>query len=139
MNQYTRVVFWPDKCQTCFPKTLTYTPDCRDGSSLFPSLLTHSHLQQSCSRQLWKHLYKNIETFFESKKKYWMKWKTLWQKQKLLIMSNFSFSHNFLKKQPLLQRCQKGLNSECKFFYFCMKGKKIFQIIFNKLMLCIMI
>ena len=35
--------------------------------------------------------------------------KTWWEKEKLLIMSNFSFSHNVFKKCVLQTRKSKGL------------------------------
>ena len=38
---------------------------------------------------------------------YLKEWKTLWQKELLLIMSNFFFCHNVFKS-CLLQRCQKA-------------------------------
>ena len=45
--------------------------------------------------------------------------KTLWEKEKLLVMSNFSFSHNVFKSCQLLMRQtqylrSKGLNWENK-------------------------
>ena len=51
-------------------------------------------------------------------------WKTLLEKEKLLVSSNFSFSHSVFKKLVLLTRKNQGLfgkglkNVECK-------GKKI--------------
>ena len=36
-------------------------------------------------------------------------YKTLWEKEKLLVMSNFSFSRNVLKKPVLQTRKNQGL------------------------------
>ena len=36
-------------------------------------------------------------------------YKTLWEKEKLLVMSNFSFSHNVFKRLVLQTRKSKGL------------------------------
>ena len=41
-----------------------------------------------------------------------IEWKTLWEKEKLLIMSNFSFSHNVLKSCLLLMRQNEYLWSK---------------------------
>ena len=46
---------------------------------------------------------------------YLIQLKTLWEKEKLLIVSNFSFSHNVFKSCLLLMHqngylCNKGLN-----------------------------
>ena len=36
-------------------------------------------------------------------------WKTLWEKEKLLITSNFSFSHSVFKRHVLQTRKNQGL------------------------------
>ena len=69
--------------------------------------LTLSHIQQICSRRHWRHLVKTMETLYKSKSNYWIKLKTLRPKEKLLVLSNFFFRHNFFKS-GLLQRCQKA-------------------------------
>ena len=45
--------------------------------------LTLSNIQQICSRRLWKHLVKNMESLYNRKNNYWVKFKSLWQKEKL--------------------------------------------------------
>ena len=44
-------------------------------------------IERNCRRHFKVHLN-------EKKKKYHIGWKTLWEKEKLLVTSNFSFSHN---------------------------------------------
>ena len=39
-------------------------------------------------------------------------WKTLWEKEKLLVMSNFSFSHSVFKRSLLQTRKIQGLFGE---------------------------
>ena len=39
-------------------------------------------------------------------------WKTLWEKEKLLVTSNFSFSHSVFKR-PVLQTRKNGVYSQC--------------------------
>ena len=46
---------------------------------------------------------------------YLIEWETLWEKEKLLIKSNFSFSHNVFKSCLLLLRQNE---------YLCSKGFK---------------
>ena len=61
---------------------------------------------------------KLFELFFKRNYCYWIELKTLWQKGKLLVLSNFYFWHNVFKSR-LLQRhqraslCGKGLNNIC--------------------------
>ena len=69
---------------------------------------TLSHIQQICSRR--RHLHNYMENLYKWKFDYWIKLKTLWQKEKLLIMSNFSFCHNVFKSH-LLQMRQKASSS----------------------------
>ena len=59
--------------------------------------------QHILSRQLWKHLGQNMGNLNKWKYYYWIDLKTLWQKQKLIIMSNyFSILHNvFLNRLQL--------------------------------------
>ena len=73
-------------------------------------LSTISHIQQIWSRRLWKLLGKNTETLYKCRYYYWKELKTLWQKNKLLVLSNFYFCHNVFKSR-LLQMRQKS--SEC--------------------------
>ena len=47
--------------------------------------LTLSHIQQICSRWLWKHFGKNTENAHKCRYNYWKELKTLWQKKKLLL------------------------------------------------------
>ena len=60
--------------------------------------LTLSHIQQICSRQLWKHTRKKLETPCNSKYNNWSELKTCWQKEKLLDLSNFFFFRHVFKK-----------------------------------------
>ena len=69
-------------------------------------VLTFSYIQQICSRRLWKHLRKNLEKLHKGKYNNQIKLKPLWQKVKLLIMSNFTFCRNVFKSR-LQQRRQK--------------------------------
>ena len=47
------------------------------------------------NRLLRKHMGKGVNTIlYEWKYKYWIKVKTLWPKEKLLIINNFSYCHN---------------------------------------------
>ena len=60
-----------------------------------------SHIEQICSRQLRKHLRsgKSVEGILTNKKL-----KTLWQKEKLLVLSNSSFCHDVFKSSLLKMR-----------------------------------
>ena len=71
------------------------------------AILTLSHIQQICSRLLWKNLGKNIENLYKSRYTYWIELKTLCQKEILLVLSNFFFCHKVFKSY-LLQRPQKA-------------------------------
>ena len=42
--------------------------------------------------------------FHNGKCNYWIELKTLWQKEKLLVLSNFSFTHNVFKSRKLKLR-----------------------------------
>ena len=67
----------------------------RQKASIWGKGLTHTtNLQQ----KLWK-------TLFKWKNNHWIKLKTLWQKEKLLILNNFSFCH-YIFMRSLLQRRQ---------------------------------
>ena len=70
-------------------------------------VLTLSHIQQNYSTQLRKHLSKNMENLYKWKYNYWKMLKRLWQKEKLLVLSNCSFCHNFFKSR-LLQMPQNA-------------------------------
>ena len=71
-------------------------------------LLTLSHLQQICSRRLWKHLSKIMKTSINWNLIIEESWKHCDKKEKLLVFSNFYFWHNVYKSK-LLQRHQKAL------------------------------
>ena len=60
--------------------------------------LTFSHIQQICSRWLWKHTWKKNEIPFKWKYNNWIELKILWQKKKLLLLSNFFFCCHVFKK-----------------------------------------
>ena len=66
--------------------------------------LSHSHIQQISSRWLSKHLAKRL--FEKAKSNLREQLKKLLQKEKMLIMSHFSFCHNVFKSY-LLQRIPK--------------------------------
>ena len=53
--------------------------------------LNLSHIQQICSRRLWKHSNNNMENLCKWRHAYWIELKTLCQKEKLLVLSNFTF------------------------------------------------
>ena len=79
------------------------------------SALNLCHIQLICSRRLLKHLGKIMENLRKWKFIYWIHLKTLWLKEKLLMMSNFSFC-NIVFKSYLQQMCKsvgsrKGLNT----------------------------
>ena len=44
---------------------------------------------------------KNMEHIYNCRNNYWKKLKTLWQMEKLLVLSNFSFCHDILKSRLL--------------------------------------
>ena len=75
-----------------------------------------SHIQQICSRQLWKCHLKIMENLSNCSYNYRKKLITMWQKEILIILSNFSFCHDVFKS-CILQKCQnvsigrKGLNT----------------------------
>ena len=64
----------------------------------FSICITLSHIQQICSRQLWKHTRKKLKTLFKWKYNNWIELKTWWQKEKLLVLSNFFFCQHDFKK-----------------------------------------
>ena len=68
------------------------------------NMLTLSHIQQICSRQLWKHLLKNMENLYNCRYYYWKNMKTLWQIEKLLILNNVSFCHDVFNSRLLQVR-----------------------------------
>ena len=54
-------------------------------------VITFSHIQQLCSKRLSKHIIKHIYKWRDT---YSIDLKTLWQKEKMLNMNNFSSRHN---------------------------------------------
>ena len=70
-------------------------------------LFTLPHIQGICRRRLWKDLRKNPDNIYKWRHNHWTKLKTLRQKEKLLVLSNFSFCRNVFKN-CLLQRSQKA-------------------------------
>ena len=88
---------------------------CVEMGRLYGKGLTLSHIQQICSRLLWKHTHKNMETFFKWKYNYKIVLKKLWQMEKLFMMSNFSICQDVFRSR-LLQRWQKAS--------VCLKGFK---------------
>ena len=70
--------------------------------------LNLSHIQQICSRRLCKHLDSNKVNLskWTHTLTYWIDLETLWQKEKLLVLSNFFFCHKVFKSR-LLQKHQK--------------------------------
>ena len=65
------------------------------------SLLNLSHLQQICSRRLWNRLVKSIKYPQTQEYNYLRELKTLWQKEKLLVLRNFCLCHNVFKSRLL--------------------------------------
>ena len=78
-------------------------------------------------------------------------WKTLWEKEKLLVTSNFSFSHSVFKRlvsqgRQKVSLCGNGLTSICKriifvhdqaaFFFSFLLSSKTLSIKHQKLELC---
>ena len=72
-------------------------------------MLTLFNIQLICSRRIWKHLVKSTVNLYKWMHNY-LKWlKILWRKEKLLVLSNFSFRHNTcIFKSRLLQRRRKA-------------------------------
>ena len=66
--------------------------------------LTLSHIHQICSRWLWKNLPKMWKISSNKGIITEKKLKTLWQKEKLLVLSNFFFFHNVFKSRLLQMR-----------------------------------
>ena len=60
--------------------------------------LNLSHIQRICSRRLWKQTQKDLEIPFKWKYNNWIELKTSWQKEKLLVLSNFFFCRQVFKK-----------------------------------------
>ena len=60
--------------------------------------LTLSLIRQFCNRRLWTYFVKKKKILLIEWITYDLKWKTLWQKEKLLILSNFFFIHYVFKK-----------------------------------------
>ena len=61
-----------------------------------------ANLQQTTLKMSTKH----IVNLYNCRYNYWKKVETLWQKVKLLVLSNFSSCHDVFKSRPL-QMCQK--------------------------------
>ena len=82
----------------CFTRWLTY---------LKIERLTLVHIRQICSRQLCKHLRKNMDNQCTSKCKYWIRLKPLLQKKNLLIIEQFIFLPQCFKSylQQMRQKC----------------------------------
>ena len=81
---------------------------------------TFFQIQQINSRQLWKHLVKNMKNLYKWKFNHWKELKTLRQKVKLLIMSNFTFCQKSFKSQKS-SACGKGLIKRGHFDIFFSK------------------
>ena len=61
-------------------------------------ILTLSLIRQFCSSPLWTYSVKKWKISIIEWITYDLKWKTLWQKEKLLDLSNFFFCHYVFKK-----------------------------------------
>ena len=68
--------------------------------------ITISHIPHICSRRLLKHLDKNLKNLYRWRLDFWKELKTLWQKEKLFVLSNFTFCH-YVFKRRMLQRHHK--------------------------------
>ena len=65
-----------------------------DSWSVHAMMLILSHIQHIWSRQLWNHWGKTLENLNKWGYIYWKKLKTLWIKEELLIMINFTIRLN---------------------------------------------
>ena len=74
---------------------------------------TLSYIQQFCSRQLWKHTRIFLETPLQWKYNHWIELKTWWQKEKLLVLSNFFFCLHVFKKLSAAEVSQSVYIREC--------------------------
>ena len=79
--------------------------------------LTLSDIHKFCSRRPWKQLGKNRKKLYKCRYNYWKELKTLRQKKKLLVLSNFYFCHNVVQSRRLHIRqkvsvCEKGFKSK---------------------------
>ena len=95
-------------CSQVYP-SLSCSATSRSAAIISSSVeqFTLIHIQQICSRRLWKYLGKHTEKLYKCRHNYWKELKTLWQKEKLLVLINFSFRRNVFKS-CLLQRRQKA-------------------------------
>ena len=80
-------------------------------------VITLSQIKQNWRRQLWKYLCKNMKNIHKWKYIYWIELKTLWEKEKLFVLSIFSFCHkvflsHWLQSRPKESVWGKGLNLE---------------------------
>ena len=71
--------------------------------SLKLGIVTLSHVQQICSRRLWKHIGKNWKVSL-FKYSYWIKLKTLWQNKKC----NISFLPDYYQLYSIFCRLERG-------------------------------
>ena len=80
--------------------------------------LTLSHIHLIWSRQLWKHLEKNMENLWKwNYNNYWIELKKWWQKENFFVLSNFFFVAMFSKSLLLKTRQKvstwgKGLSAD---------------------------
>ena len=85
----------------------------------------------------WKSLQTTISNLTKMAERYPNRWKTLWEKEKLLVTSNFSFSHSVFKRlvsqgRQKVSLCGNGLI--CKFlklFRFYDVLFRFYEIIFR--------
>ena len=77
--------------------------------SLQQTSLNLSHIQLICCRRLSKQKGKNTENLSKWNYNDWKKLKTKWQKEKLLVLSNFSFCHNVFKSCRLQRRQKRSI------------------------------
>ena len=62
----------------------------RQNAFAWKQELTKSHIQNIYSIRLWLHVGKNMENLSKYKYNHWGELKTLWQKEKLIIVINVS-------------------------------------------------
>ena len=74
-----------------------------EGNDVINNLNYMQNKIAACSTRLWKHIGSPIEYHFLWRYNLFIELKTLWQKEKLLIMINFSFCHDGFKSRPLLR------------------------------------
>ena len=85
----------------------------------YSSCLTLPHIQQICNKRISKHLGKTMEILYEWKFNHCKEMQIWWQKEKLLIMNNFSFCHHVFIFRMLQMRLIRVKMSTSRVWTFC--------------------